>query len=456
MKAAALLLPLALLAACHAPPVARDTSPATGPAYVLDDSANAFGFAVRNLREEHRNAFFVGKSFFNENWIVAPASPVARDGLGPLFNARSCSSCHLHDGRSAPPPPGVPMTAMLLRLSVPGTGEHGGVRPEPTYGGQFQGNAIPAARAEGDALVFYDELPGRFADGTAYSLRRPRYVLTNLNYGPLAADTLISPRIAPIMAGVGLLEAIPEAVLRALADPGDRDGDGIRGRLNMVWDARAGRLAVGRFGWKAEQATVFQQTATAFNEDIGIPSTLLPTENSSPAQRIPADLASGGSPEISDSILANVVLYARLLAVPARRGADRPEVRRGEQLFTELACAKCHVPELTTGAVPDLPELSRQRIQPYTDLLLHDMGDELSDQRPSFAARGNDWRTPPLWGIGLTEKVNGHENFLHDGRARGLAEAILWHGGEAAPGRDRFRALPAADRAALLAFLNSL
>lgn len=456
MKPAAASLALLLLAAgCQSPP-RPDSAAASGPAYVHDDSANAFGFAVRNLREAHRNAFFVGKSFFNENWIVAPASPVARDGLGPLFNARSCSSCHLHDGRSAPPPPGVPMTAMLLRLSVPGSGAHGGVLPEPTYGGQFQGNAIPAAKAEGDALVFYEEMPGRYADGTAYSLRRPRYVLTNLNYGPLAPGTLVSPRVAPIMAGVGLLEAIPESAILALADPDDRDGDGIRGRPNRVWDARAKRPALGRFGWKAEQPTVFQQTATAFNEDIGITSTLLPEENATPAQRIPAGLASGGSPEISDKILHDVVLYARLLAVPAPRQPESPAVQRGEKLFTDLACAKCHTPQFTTGDVPDLPELSRQTIRPHTDLLLHDLGDELSDQRPSFAARGNDWRTPPLWGLGLLEKVNGHTNLLHDGRARGVAEAILWHGGEAAKSRDQFRALPAADRTALHAFLNSL
>ena len=447
---------LLLAAGCQSPPTATNASPDANPALVLDDSANAFGFSVRNLRDEHRNAFFVGKSFFNENWIVAPASPVARDGLGPLFNARSCSSCHLHDGRSAPPPPGVPMTAMLLRLSLPGVGAHGGVLPEPTYGGQFQGNAIPAAKAEGDALVRYEEVPGQYADGTAYSLRRPRYVLTNLNYGPLVPGTLVSPRVAPIMAGAGLLEAIPEAAILALADATDRDGDGIRGRPNRVWDARAKRVALGRFGWKAEQPTVFQQTATAFNEDIGITSTLLPEENFTPAQRIPAGLASGGSPEISDKILHDVVLYARLLAVPARRGADKPDVLRGEKLFTDLGCAKCHTPQFTTGSVPDLPELSRLRIQPYSDLLLHDMGDELSDRRPSFAAGGNDWRTPPLWGLGLIEKVNGHTNLLHDGRARGLAEAILWHDGESAKSRDQFRALPAADRRALLVFLNSL
>jgi CxxC motif-containing protein (DUF1111 family) len=447
---AAVCLALAAVAA------AADDGLAGGDTTVVDATRGAYALPARNLRPEHRPAFFVGNSFFNENWIAAPASVATRDGLGPLFNARSCSACHFKDGRSRPPEPGQPMSTMLLRISVPGAGPHGGPRPHPVYGDQIQGAAIPQVGPEADVLVAYDEVAGAFADGTPYSLRRPSYQIRSPRYGALPRDLLLSPRVAPAMIGLGLLEAVPETTLRALADPDDRDGDGVSGRPNLVWDLRAQRTALGRFGWKAEQPSVLQQAAAAFAGDIGITSSLFPDENHTAAERECARQPSGGRPEIGDELLAKVALYARTLAVPARRGADDPQVRAGEALFRRARCDACHRPRLETGDMPELPELAHQSIQPFTDLLLHDMGEGLADGRPAFAASGREWRTPPLWGLGLLEKVSGHGLLLHDGRARGPAEAVLWHDGEAAAARRAFVAMTAAERAALLAFLGSL
>jgi CxxC motif-containing protein (DUF1111 family) len=427
-----------------------------GDTTVFDTSPKAFGFPARNMQdEEHRSAFFVGHSFFNNNWVVAPASTAGRDGLGPLFYTRSCSACHAADGRSRPPKPGEPMTTMLMRISIPGTGPHRGPLPDPVYGDQIQGQAIPGVPPEADVFVTYEEVPGQFADGENFSLRKPVYSITNTGYGPFATNLLTSPRVAPVMMGAGLLEAVPEEVLRAIAAEQKSGSNGIAGRINSVWDKAAGKFSPGRFGWKAEQPTVRQQIAAAFDGDIGITSSLMPGENCTAREEICAKQLSGGQPEVSDTILNDVVIYAQTLAVPARRNWTDPLVLHGKTLFTQADCAMCHVPKMQTGG-SSLPELSRQTIRPYTDLLLHDLGDELADHRPVFDAGGRDWRTPPLWGIGLVSKVNGHTFFLHDGRARNFTEAVLWHGGEAEAAREKFRTLPKSGRDALMAFLESL
>jgi CxxC motif-containing protein (DUF1111 family) len=290
---------------------------------------------------------------------------------------------------------------------------------------------------------------GTFEDGERYSLRRPLVRVRHLGYGPLASNALFSPRVAPAVVGLGVLEAIPEATLRSLPDPGDSNGDGVSGRFNIVWDQQAGRWRIGRFGWKAEQPGVHQHTAAAFRGDIGITSSLLPAENFTPAQTLAGQSPDGGSPEISDAILKAVVLYTSTLAVPARRNSDAPVVRHGERLFSALGCTACHRPSFRTGDWPELPELSQQLIWPYTDLLLHDMGEGLADGRPAFEASGQEWRTPPLWGLGLIQKVNGHTFLLHDGRARTFEEAILWHGGEASRAQEKYRRLSKEERNAL-------
>jgi CxxC motif-containing protein (DUF1111 family) len=429
---------------------------AGGDATVFDDTELAYALPLRTLDREQRGDFFVGNSFFNQNWVQSPSSTEGRDGLGPVFNAKSCSGCHFRDGRGTPPlQPGDDMLSMLVRLSVPGSDEHGGPLPEPTYGGQLQPRSILEVPAEGVAVVEYEEVPGAYADGEAYSLRRPSYRFDALAFGPMAADVLTSPRVAPVVIGLGLLEAVPEDEILAREDPGDADGDGISGRANFPFDPVSGAPALGRFGWKANQPGLLQQNTGAFLGDLGVTTQLRPDQNCTAAQPECVAAFARPEPEADALVVERVTFYTRTLAVPARRGVDDPIVLRGREQFHDLGCATCHVPNLTTGP-SEITELSEQSIWPYTDLLLHDMGEGLADGRPDHLASGNEWRTPPLWGIGLLQVVNDHDHLLHDGRARGIAEAILWHGGEAQASRDAFVELPRTEREALLTFMESL
>ncbi|MCX4247556.1 di-heme oxidoreductase family protein [Paraliomyxa miuraensis] len=419
--------------------------------------SNAFALPAENITDEHASMFFSGNSFFNQPWVQAPSSTDSRDGLGPLFNARSCAACHFRDGRSSPPlSPDEPFVGVLLRLSIPGTGPHGDVVPEPTYGDQVQPFAILDVPAEATPTVEYTPSSGQFPDGEPYELLSPVYALTELAHGPMDDQVMISPRVAPAVFGLGLLEAIDEAHLQQLEDPDDDDGDGVSGRINRVWDVQRQTTSVGRFGWKAEQPTVRQQSAGAFIGDIGITSTLFPAQTCTDVQAECASAIDGGTPEIADHLLDRVEVYASLLAVPVRERAEDPTVLQGKAVFHELGCADCHVPSHHTGSDAALVEVRDQEIWPYTDLLLHDMGDALADGRPSFGADGREWRTPPLWGLRLYPVVNGHDRLLHDGRARGVTEAILWHGGEAESAKQRFMARSAAERRALVEFVESL
>jgi CxxC motif-containing protein (DUF1111 family) len=325
----------------------------------------------------------------------------------------------------------------------------------PGYGLQLQDLAIPGVAAEGRVEVSWTEEPGTLPDGSSYSLARPRYRFVDLALGPLPPEALHSARIAPALPGIGLLEAIPAADLLAREDPEDRDGDGISGRANRVADPRTGELSLGRFGWKAGAIDVEHQVAMAAHEDMGLTSPWFPDQNCAQDQAACRAAPAGGEPELPRERLEDIAFYTRTLAVPARRDPEDRRVRRGALQFERLGCASCHVPEQRTGEHP-VGALARQRIFPYTDLLLHDLGEGLSDGRPERQALPGEWRTPPLWGIGLVEVVNGHRRFLHDGRARGLEEAILWHGGEAQAARDGYAALVAAARADLLRFLESL
>jgi CxxC motif-containing protein (DUF1111 family) len=429
-----------------------------GDATIFDASRNAFNYAARNLSAARRGPFQLGDSLFNRNWITAPGTPVGNDGLGPTFNAHSCSGCHDGNGRGSPPTQeGEPFLGLLLRLSIPGTDAHGGPLPEPNYGAQLNQLSILQIAAEGEASVSYVELPLSYADGEAYSLRKPSYTFTQLNFGPLAEGTQVSPRLAPQVIGLGLLEAISEDTLQAFVDANARSDGPVRGRINYVWDMQQQRPAVGRFGWKANQPNSEQQTLAASLGDIGITSRLFPSENCPSVQTGCASAPAGVTqPELSDLKADALTTHTLGMGVPARRDIDKPAVRRGEMLFVEAGCADCHVPKITTGTLDGYPELSDQTIRPFTDLLLHDMGEGLADDRPDYQATASEWRTPPLWGIGLLEVVNKHTFLLHDGRARNPAEAILWHDGEAEAAKESFRSLPATDRTALLAFLQSL
>ena len=433
---------------------------------------NAFSHPSANLTFEGREQFFVGNGLFKKLWVAAPSSTAASDGLGPLYNARSCQRCHLKDGRGHPPY-GADDSAlsMLVRLSVPPSteAEREAMRtrsltriPDPVYGGQLQDFAVPGLAAEGKVAVDYEEIAVELAGGETASLRKPTLRITDLGYGPMAHDVMMSARVANPMIGLGLLEAIHPADILANADPDDADGDGISGRASIV-PAEGNGLALGRFGWKALTPAIKVQAAEAFSGDIGI-STPLKTDafgecapGGAACRAMPTGVQERlGDVEAPDPILDLVTFYSQNLAVPARRDVDDPEVLRGKALFYESGCASCHTPKYVTRRDAAHPELSFQLIWPYTDMLLHDMGDGLSDDRPTANADAREWRTPPLWGIGLTETVNGHTFFLHDGRARNLLEAILWHGGEAEAARERVVAMTPAERDALIRFLESL
>ena len=418
---------------------------------------DAFSHPSANMSFERKLDFEVGDGVFVKIWVSSPSSTRSSDGLGPLFNARSCQSCHVKDGRGRPPVPGDPAVSMVLRLSA----GPGGRQPDPAYGGQLQNRSVQGVPAEGGMTTAWEEIPVRLAGGASASLRRPRYELAGLRYGPPAPDLLMSPRTAPPMIGVGLLEAVPERDILARADPDDRDGDGISGRPNRVWSDEHGRVMLGRFGWKAGQPTLVQQAAAAFRGDIGISTPLYPapwgdcTERQAACRNAPHG-DDGGGAEAGETLFDLLMFYTRNLAVPARRDLDDPQVLRGKRLFYESGCTACHTPKFVTRRDSIGPEQSFQLIWPYTDLLLHDMGPGLADGRPEGEATGREWRTPPLWGIGLTEAVNGHSFFLHDGRARGLLEAVLWHGGEAEAAKQKVVEMTNEEREALLAFLRSL
>ncbi|WMS45157.1 di-heme oxidoredictase family protein [Acuticoccus sp. MNP-M23] len=434
---------------------------------------NAFSHPSANLTFEEREPFFVGNGIFKKLWVSSPSSTAASDGLGPLYNARACQRCHLKDGRGHPPRSADDdATSMLMRLSVPPRTAEDEARlanfdtlriPEPSYGGQLQDFAVPGLAAEGRFSINYDETEIELAGGETASLRKPEITIEDLAYGPMAPDVMTSLRIANPMIGLGLLDAIHPADILALADPDDADGDGISGKPSLVRDPETGALTLGRFGWKASTPSVKVQSAEAFSGDIGI-STPLVTDafgECSIAQSECRDLPSGVQPrlgevEAPDPILPLVAFYSANLAVPARRDLDDPEVLAGKAVFYNTGCASCHTPKFVTSRDAENRAQRFQLIWPYTDMLLHDMGEGLADGRPVGSASGQEWRTAPLWGIGLTETVNGHTNFLHDGRARNLLEAILWHGGEAQAARDKVVALDPEARAALIRYLESL
>ncbi len=433
---------------------------------------DAFSHPSANMPFERQLDFRVGDGIFKKIWVSSPSSTRSSDGLGPLFNARSCQRCHLKDGRSRPPAEGEKAELMLLKLSIPPQNEtqrsalsqqRTSSIPEPTYGNQLQNFSVQGVRSEGGFILQYKELPVQLADGEVVNLRVPTYQIEDLQYGALHPDSMASPRIAPPVIGMGLLEAIPEADILRHADPDDLDGDGVSGRVRRVWSDEHQKVMLGRFGWKAGQPTLVQQSAVAFRDDIGISTPLYPVPHGdcTAAQQgcmaTPhGDTPAGDGVEAVSTMFDMLVFYVRNLGVPARREVSDPQVLEGKRLFYRARCTACHVPKFVTRRDSIDKEQSFQLIWPYTDLLLHDMGEGLADNRPEGNASGREWRTPPLWGIGLTETVSRHSTFLHDGRARSLLEAILWHGGEAEAAKQQVVRMTREQREALLTFLGSL
>jgi CxxC motif-containing protein (DUF1111 family) len=454
-------------------PEGSENRPAGKGTTTFSVNGDSFSHFLDNLSFDQEEQFKLGNALFRKIWVSSPSSTQASDGLGPLFNARACQSCHIKDGRGHPPFGGqAENVSMFLRLSVPPgeddtrlamDGVIAGEVGDPVYGTQLQDFAVPGLKAEGRMVIDYADLPMTLGDGEVVTLRAPSYAIADLNYGALAEGVMISPRVANPMIGLGLVEQIPAEDILANADPDDLDGDGISGKANWTIEPVSESVMLGRFGWKAGMATIRSQSASAFAGDIGISTPLVTLPNGDCTENQPECLAMPtgeqerlGVSEAPNPVLDLVTFYAQTLGVPQRRDVDDPAVLRGKQAFYDAGCASCHMPKFVTSRSAENPALQFQLIWPYSDFLLHDMGEGLADHRPEGLADGYEWRTPPLWGIGLTETVSGHTFFLHDGRARSLVEAILWHGGEGQAARDSFAEMSKATRDDLIAFLESL
>ena len=455
--------------------------PAGGLTHRKKLNADAFSHASANMSFERELDFKIGNAFFKRTWVSSPASTTSSDGLGPLFNARACQRCHIKDGRGhAPASNEDNAVSMLMRLSIKPQNEEQQALIDnhkvlaigaPVYGGQLQDFSVADAKAEGKIHIEYREELVKLKGGKTVSLRHPTYTIDKLQYGDLHDDVMLSPRVAPQMIGLGLLEAISAADIESQADPDDKNGDGISGRVNKVWSHEENKVMLGRFGLKAGQPTVNQQNQAAFGGDLGLSTPLFSNHygDCTPAQKECVNKPHGGGsivggeakdgadePEVSATVAEQVLHYARNLAVPARRNMDDADVLKGKALFYQSGCIACHTPKYITPRETAAPEQARQLIWPYTDMLLHDMGEGLADGSPEGEASGNEWRTPPLWGIGLTPQVNGHSQYLHDGRARNLLEAIIWHGGEAKAAQQKVVNMTDEQREQLLKFVESL
>ncbi|WBU61747.1 di-heme oxidoredictase family protein [Paracoccus albus] len=433
--------------------------------------ADAFSQFSPNMPFTSEMDFKLGNGIFRKLWIGAPSSTKGSDGLGPLYNARACQNCHIKDGRGhMPEGPDDSRVSAFLRLSIPGGDPQPAIpdyiptSPDPVYGGQLQDLSLEGYLAEARMGISWTDIPVMLADGETVTLRAPEYSVDNPAYDAPHDGLMLSARVAPQMIGLGLLETVPVTDILENADPEDADGDGISGRPQIVWSTEYDRPMLGRFGHKAGNATIHEQSASAFAGDMGLSTPMFPDPSGecSDAQADCRRAPAGQEPGIRDGLevdqesLDLVTFYSRNLAVPERRNIDDPQVLRGKEIAYSIGCTSCHNPKFVTHRLIGQPEQSFQLIWPYTDMLLHDMGEGLADNRPESRATGQEWRTAPLWGISLNKQVTGVESYLHDGRARTLLEAILWHGGEAQASRDAVISLPSEDRNALLRWLESL
>lgn len=422
-----------------------------GLATNFDASYQALTHAVDGLSARDARVHEIGDQTFEAKFVAPPAPVFA--GLGPIFNNVSCVNCHRNDGEGLPTT-GSATSGLLMRISQAGKDAHGAPLGIVGFGIQIQDQAVLGAKPEAQVNISYTEVPFSYPDGSTVSLRHPVYALTN-TYQDIPVAYFLSPRLAPPLIGMGLLENIPESTILSFIDAGDQNGDGIVGKANYVYDSHTGETVIGRFGLKANTPTLLVQVATAYQQDMGVTCYVAPQESSYAQEQLHTDTANA-KVELADSLLNYVTFYVQTLAVPARRNVTDADVLAGGILFNQVNCSGCHRPTMATGTVPGMPQLSGQRIHPFSDLLLHDMGDGLADNRTDFLATGSEWRTQPLWGLGLLQKTTGTAYYLHDGRARTIEEAILWHGGEAQKSKDQFTQLTATQRAQLLKFMQSL
>jgi CxxC motif-containing protein (DUF1111 family) len=444
-----------VLSRCHkaelTPESGYDDRLSGGTATVFDESSHALTHSIEGMVERDQRVHELGDQTFEAKFVSPPASVFG--GLGSIYNNVSCINCHRNDGGGFPST-GAATSGLLMRISQNGQDPHGGPLAENGYGTQIQDQAVYGYTPEAKVSISYIEVPFTYPDGAAASLRQPTYELQN-PYLAFSTPYMLSPRLAPPLIGIGLLDNIPESTILGFVDKGDQNGDGITGRANMVYDPTTGQTKVGRFGLKSNTNSLLTQVATAYQQDMGVTSYVLPDESTLGQAQWPAATHTG-KPELADSSLNFVTFYVRTLAVPARRNVTDPDVQAGSILFNQINCSACHRPTIMTGPDFNLPQLSGQRIHPYTDLLVHDMGEGLADNRPDFLATGSEWRTQALWGLGLLQKTTGTAYYLHDGRARTIEEAILWHGGEAVKAQQSFTQLSKPEREQLIKFLNSL
>lgn len=413
-------------------------------------SSKAFSQFITTHNRDITEKFFQGRLFFKSAWVAAPASTKARDGLGPLYSSNSCIGCHPKNGAGNILKKGALHKSLVLRLSNASLKndellKKNGFIPDAVYGAQVSSHANANILAEAKPKVSFKYSTFTYPDGKKVTLRIPSFSLDNLNYGTLDKNTKISPRLALALIGLGEIEKIPENEILKHQDIKDRDSDGISGKANYVYDILSNTTKLGRFTWKASAPSVLQQSAAAFSNDMGISSELFSQENCTKAQ---SECLKKASKEFDINLkrLSNVAFYLQNIKIPAQREANKHI--EGAKLFTQLGCVKCHVSTFKT--------IEGNTIHPFSDFLLHDMGSELDDARGEFLATSSEWRTPPLWGIGLYKKVNSLSAYLHDGRASTLEEAILWHGGEAKSSREAFVHLKQRQREQLLSFLNSI
>ncbi len=422
----------------------------------------AFGMLIPYMERDQRVDFGLGDRLFMRTFSES-------SGLGPRFNARACANCHFRDGRGRPleistdveDTNGALSKGFLMRLSVAGQDSHGGPKGVDGYGGQLQDRGLDAIGGKGEAKirVTYEMIKGTYPDGTPYELRKPTYEFYDEQFGSLAG-VMTSPRVGTQTIGFGFVDALTEQQLLANADENDADKDGISGKANYVWNVRANKLTIGKFGWKANAPTLEQQIAGALSGDMGMSTSIFPKQNCPSEQQDCNDYVTANNMEnqidFSDERLRQITFYQATLAVPERRNVRDRDVLKGKGLFHDMKCIKCHVIGFKVEKSEMVPQIAGTVFNPYSDFLLHDMGEDLADNRPDFLANGREWRTQPLWGIGMIPTVNKHTFLLHDGRARNIEEAILWHGGEAENSKKEFMNLSKDQREQVLKFINSL
>lgn len=434
--------------------------------------ASDYSEPLSNITLEDKLNYKVGEAIFQKFWVASPSSTTASDGLGPLYNARSCHSCHINNGRGHAPQDGVSgssVPSFFIRFGKTYSTHHvveNGIYPhigDSTYGHQLQGQGSTGIKPEGDYHLTYNEKVETLADGTQVTLRKPTLQWDQLHYGALDKGTGISMLVAPPLVGMGLLDAVPNDAIISKADPEDQNNDGISGRVSWVRMKENTPPVVGRFGYKASSPTVSVQNQQAFNIDMGLSTPLMPYASGDCTDRQADCLTSpnGNSPhldnlEVDKTQMHLVDLFVSLSAPPAMRNLRSETFLEGKTLFEDSGCASCHTPKMKTGQHSVFSELNQRTFYPFTDLLLHDMGPELASGFPSFSASPSEWRTAPLWGIGLSKSVSGRVGFLHDGRARTIEEAILWHGGEAQQSQIAYKNLKKDHREKLIYFLESL